>query len=1211
MLQARSMTLEDDDILKQQQWPQLQTTLDLVDALTGVTSECDPVALPEAPPDTSMVCSYCGFVADSSVALRQHLTTHHAHPVRRSNPGLTFRRAQAGLPECSKCGAVFTSWRSFHVHVERNSCPAAAGIHCWSAGGLRLHQTMEAQTQTMLGLQPADRRHLESLPFGPALIDSILRDDWPRVITLEHALEYLRNRCVMCGFSSHSTLGMHRHYKTHHPRYLENVFVKGSQLQALYGGEGRCDLCQQVPKTRHMCLVSTQLAALMLHGNPDDPGSTIALRCELCMTHHDSQRDLVLHLQSVHRLALNDWVQSRDALDFNQPVCTHCAEQFTSTAALRAHILQGNCPLFDPTLPRQLRDVPAELAEALFQGTLTQFLDDQTLQSMTTDCMFCTAHYSRGANLLQHLLQEHGDLWQAGVPYGSQLVDDFLQPGACLCKPAVRHPNSQHVCVPIRQLAMQVGRLPLQLFVPYTFTDAMMIGAYRYHSTEVADPTFASMLTCIIERDFQKLWTDESFLALLQNHCVFCDQVDTPAALHWHLAEAHGIVLETVVHLMPQLVHGMMLLHDDSQSCMFCGLAFHDPASLMTHESALRDHLSYQCPVSLQICLLLTTPHHDRWRIRVRADSRCRDAGVGTELQGLAGPLPKNQGHRARKAAEETEAGGDRATQRTKRSRRLAADPAPIGGADVAARQAAPDNPGSGFISDFFGKGQPKCIASTDGARPTLAQTPGARHGVIDLEDAPGEAPHSRPDAEGCDGEQGQEGGPALENLPRTQDHRRAGELAFPSMELTGAEAGDHRSTTPADDTALAILRRAGGSCDLGLLGPEVPRPPGGPEIKADTMEAPTEPSHGHGVQPTPSNLWMSGMVPTGRILEGSPADPVTPGDQTSSHVGLEGERQGQRQGQGNHTILSIEDAMTRMNHIASEHGSGIHLCLCTHRWRNDDSDCFVNAAVSAWLWALLQSDLLGNVTDDRLTSICNFLAHPQDDGVFLREVHWLKPTMIAWDTKGQCDAAEFSVLLLRILADLPFVNLQWGKRVLRTDGDVNFEKSAEGCALLVFKPGLRVHAQLLDSITLQQLCDDWHQVDGMYSALMARSPMLCIHVDRTIQLQDGGIVHKHDFSILHSGSVDIPCFSGPGVEVTPVRYNTVAMVAHFGHPSAGHYRAALRHGKVWWITEDNSTPQLMFRLPLDFTQNVTLIYVKEETMTMADVMAAQLAQLP
>lgn len=150
-----------------------------------------------------------------------------------------------------------------------------------------------------------------------------------------------------------------------------HTFVKSAQIQAVHGGPGVCTLCLHAPKTRHMCVVSTQLAVLMLYGDQeraDHPPQ--ALRCEVCHETFTNSKEITHHLQSVHHLALNDWVQSRDALDFNQPVCNHCLEQFDDIPQLRAHILPGYCPLFDYTLPCQLKPVTIEMEQAIRSGTI-------------------------------------------------------------------------------------------------------------------------------------------------------------------------------------------------------------------------------------------------------------------------------------------------------------------------------------------------------------------------------------------------------------------------------------------------------------------------------------------------------------------------------------------------------------------------------------------------------------------------------------------------------------------------------------------------------------------------------------------------------------------------------------------------------------------------------------------------------------------------
>lgn len=132
-----------------------------------------------------------------------------------------------------------------------------------------------------------------------------------------------------------------------------------------------------------------------------------------------------------------------------------------------------------------------------------------------------------------------------------------------------------------------------------------------------------------------------------------------------------------------------------------------------------------------------------------------------------------------------------------------------------------------------------------------------------------------------------------------------------------------------------------------------------------------------------------------------------------------------------------------------------------------------------------------------------------------------------------------------------------------------------------------------MNSITFQELCDHWHQVDGMVSALTVRTPFLCIHVDRTMQLQQSATVTKCDFSIHQLGALRVPFFATDAIDVIGLRYRTLAIVSHFGDPHHGHYRTALRHQSVWFVSDDGATPKLVHSLPLCFTQNTTVVWLE------------------
>ena len=79
---------------------------------------------PEEVPATKPVltCPDCSFMTDNPANLRRHRTNVHDAMVFR-NPNIDWTQAALhGLPQCKHCSQTFTTWRSFKIHVERQTC---------------------------------------------------------------------------------------------------------------------------------------------------------------------------------------------------------------------------------------------------------------------------------------------------------------------------------------------------------------------------------------------------------------------------------------------------------------------------------------------------------------------------------------------------------------------------------------------------------------------------------------------------------------------------------------------------------------------------------------------------------------------------------------------------------------------------------------------------------------------------------------------------------------------------------------------------------------------------------------------------------------------------------------------------------------------------------------------------------------------------------
>lgn len=156
---------------------------------------------------------------------------------------------------------------------------------------------------------------------------------------------------------------------------------------------------------------------------------------------------------------------------------------------------------------------------------------------------------------------------------------------------------------------MQAARLMLPLLIPYQITHPQL-------SLALADlrqyQCWEPMKLDIAGRCFEQLWESYEYFRFLSKHCVICGKDIAAAHLRWHYALEHPALLRFTQHTMPQLIAHLTTEYDMNASpCLFCELPFQVPElSFSTVRTAIIDHFQAQCPVVLQIIILLTVPLH-------------------------------------------------------------------------------------------------------------------------------------------------------------------------------------------------------------------------------------------------------------------------------------------------------------------------------------------------------------------------------------------------------------------------------------------------------------------------------------------------------------------------------------------------------------------------------------------------------------------------
>ena len=588
-------------------------------------------------------CQICAFSTAHHRVLRQHYTTQHGIRQYRTQHVLHSDHMLHGLPQCRHCYQTFSSWRSHAIHIERGCqelhrlhlCAGTSDLGQTSAMPLlptsltnaRANAAMRGQKQ--LGI--SDLRNIVSQEWGHRLLTLVGNRQFSQLIQEDSINEYLSQRCGLCAQWVGRAQEMHRHLRLFHSQYWPMVMAKSSQLSNLYATESPCRFCRCVFKTAHSCNTWTQISLLLIYGaghlSTAMTPSSAALQCELCDLPMDTEEQLHLHLLTDHNLASARWIPSRDSIDGGSG-CAHCGTVFSSVESLRSHIVQGRCQSFDPSLTCEPKEVTTRVKNALCHGGLTEALQDAHWRmQMTLHCQNCSHTSLRAGDLMLHLRSSHSQLWQESVPMTSLLIGMFYHLWGCICNPTTAAQRLNHICVPLKQLAMQYHRLPLpRVFCPLLVTEQML--ARAYHPSLPRELKF-ELDRMMLTRNFQAVLRQPDMMHHLTHTCLLCAATFSAIDLGLHLREMHDCSTKLVSFYIQQLLPVMLEFNPLGHVCDHCGMIYDIPLSLQLADgndhAALSDrailsqnHYKAHCPGTLQLALFLCRVfndgghHHDR-----------------------------------------------------------------------------------------------------------------------------------------------------------------------------------------------------------------------------------------------------------------------------------------------------------------------------------------------------------------------------------------------------------------------------------------------------------------------------------------------------------------------------------------------------------------------------------------------------------------------
>lgn len=1081
-------------------------------------------------------------------------------------------------------------------------CTRDSELTVLAAAGVRPVMT-DLATRGNTQLTASDLRLLLNEEWGDRVLAMIHNQTLHLLEHEQAACHFLSKRCALCGIHFSRTQEVHQHYQTVHPTVWPDVPQKAIMLTNVYSSDTPCAHCGSGFRT-HRCPVWSQIAALVLTGaglaRPEVlDRAAITLRCDICLEWFADSATLAQHLQQIHKLAGQSFNIARDSLQ-SQAICAHCGSAHTSLEGLRSHITQGRCRLFNPAAISETTEICQEWLDMCLHGHLVALLQPpMTRMRLTLHCKQCGKVYSRAADLAHHLVNAHSRLWRQSQDLTLMLVSLLYGSLGCQCNPSIHQQRVNHICLPLRQVAMIYYRLSQCPMMPFGITETALL--HMLSDRLPAQPRFM-LEQLFAHRHFHDLWTKSEVLTLMRTTCVLCGVDTAPAGMCRHLREAHPCNHSHVVFYQNDLLPEFMKQFPSDFQCPMCQQVFNLPPDWtdVTETVAIRQeqvlgHLSGNCPNLLQCALLLALAlnggrlEHD-WHGGERA-------GSTHGLIQVSGPSV-----RATPAVSESETPESAPTRRSKIARTSRRRPdntgEPTGPSMHEGDGTAPSQTRAQLELDakhrlfrmVLPTGTDRCASGDAGGDQEMATSteecqPATTHTSATAPDAttPGRPPHQTDQ-----GGRSPQDGPAGPNLSQQEDPARGPLLAVHEVGSQSEDTGAGQEEASPDEQDGSTHSGA----HRGLSGSHL----GGPLSWNGGDESGQNHSLAAAAQHAPQSTirfamgahTQCSMDASGHSTEAACGAPERPCQDSARHDSAsEGSGKGKEQ-----AILTEAAAVLPTDLLIL-----MRNLICRLKFGNAGNWCFANVTFYCLLWSLLgQHTVPFAFWGTHFEKLRALVQTSAERAVQLETTPWFRQLYECWGrTCNQQDNAEFIQSVLFWLSSSA-IDLRWERRLESGDqtscvdcGDVHMP------VFMQFTPTLAMQ----NECTLDSIVAAWHQADGLQAALLTAAPVVCIHVDR-LHCLHGQPADKISCAISLDSEVMLPVFTD-GIRSTTANYVIIAAASHLGVDQAGHYQALLKilptvlsevQPVAWLLTQDNETPKPTWRIPEMFSRNTTVFWL-------------------
>ena len=401
-------------------------------------------------------CHICSTTFDTTRGLNEHLVKKHQDYTGKLRSFQPEADLVHGVPTCSRCGQIFSSWGAIRHHVEYR-CLLPSPVIPWT------------------------EKHWHSSELIKFTSDVVALGQHPQLCN-----HFVRH-CSLCGQFHSNKTAMKHHWKMYHPHEFQGLNKVYHSLCASFHFDHTCQYCgTSISGSTHECTVVQNLAMLSLMS----PKKRRRLNAGPATPPPDAQEPADL---ATGQDEMNAPTRTFDILRDQGPgfQCTHCLAGFPVSSALKRHIEQGHCPTFDPHRSHFVQEgLDSRIIQSVKDHMISNILDDvDLLQMMNRQCCLCKQVFGRRGELLRHLQQQHAVYW-VDVQDTVQSLDVTCRGPTfkCYCQPPRyrRGQAAKHQCVVFYQVALLMKHEQIEYSQPLVQMDhryAATIEAARHQST--------------------------------------------------------------------------------------------------------------------------------------------------------------------------------------------------------------------------------------------------------------------------------------------------------------------------------------------------------------------------------------------------------------------------------------------------------------------------------------------------------------------------------------------------------------------------------------------------------------------------------------------------------------------------------------------------------------------------------------------------------